>query len=182
MTQRLDADAGHIEMIVPVLRDEEGAGLGCREPDGLRASLIGESTSGAHRACGSRSSSPVTSLCPCSKKISDYGAHNQRSHITHHGAHRRAHVDRGADRHRRAGSLVRAVRHPQAPRREVRDRARLRQSEIRRGHRARRRGAPERRERVRAYVVEAENFESIHNHSAYALIENDKDKPGHRSR
>ena len=25
---------------------------------------------------------PVTSLCPCSKKISEYGAHNQRSHIT----------------------------------------------------------------------------------------------------
>jgi GTP cyclohydrolase IB len=30
-------------------------------------------------------------------------------------------------------------------------------------------------ERVAAYVVEAENFESIHNHSAYALIEHDKD-------
>ena len=28
--------------------------------------------------------------------------------------------------------------------------------------------------RVAAYVVEAENFESIHNHSAYALIERDK--------
>jgi GTP cyclohydrolase I len=28
---------------------------------------------------------------------------------------------------------------------------------------------------VRAYVVEAENFESIHNHSAYALIEKDKE-------
>ena len=28
--------------------------------------------------------------------------------------------------------------------------------------------------RVLAYVVEAENFESIHNHSAYALIERDK--------
>lgn len=25
---------------------------------------------------------PVTSLCPCSKSISDYGAHNQRSHVT----------------------------------------------------------------------------------------------------
>ena len=25
---------------------------------------------------------PVTSLCPCSKKISDRGAHNQRSHVT----------------------------------------------------------------------------------------------------
>jgi GTP cyclohydrolase I len=25
---------------------------------------------------------PVTSLCPCSKAISDYGAHNQRGYIT----------------------------------------------------------------------------------------------------
>ena len=24
---------------------------------------------------------PVTSLCPCSKTISEYGAHNQRSHV-----------------------------------------------------------------------------------------------------
>jgi GTP cyclohydrolase I len=30
-------------------------------------------------------------------------------------------------------------------------------------------------ERIGAYVVESENFESIHNHSAYALIEHDKD-------
>jgi GTP cyclohydrolase I len=29
-------------------------------------------------------------------------------------------------------------------------------------------------ERIEAYVVESENFESIHNHSAYALIERDK--------
>ena len=29
-------------------------------------------------------------------------------------------------------------------------------------------------ERIDAYVVESENFESIHNHSAYALIENVK--------
>jgi GTP cyclohydrolase I len=31
-------------------------------------------------------------------------------------------------------------------------------------------------ERVRAYVVESENFESIHNHSAYALVERNKDQ------
>nr|MDJ0870317.1 GTP cyclohydrolase, FolE2/MptA family [Gammaproteobacteria bacterium] len=31
-------------------------------------------------------------------------------------------------------------------------------------------------ERVAAYTVESENFESIHNHSAYALIERDKDE------
>jgi GTP cyclohydrolase I len=29
-------------------------------------------------------------------------------------------------------------------------------------------------DRFSAYVVESENFESIHNHSAYALIEHDK--------
>ena len=32
-------------------------------------------------------------------------------------------------------------------------------------------------ERIREYVVESENFESIHNHSAYALIERNKDAP-----
>ncbi|MGH7489278.1 MAG: GTP cyclohydrolase, FolE2/MptA family, partial [bacterium] len=30
-------------------------------------------------------------------------------------------------------------------------------------------------ERIRSYIVEAENFESIHNHSAYAMVEKDKD-------
>jgi GTP cyclohydrolase I len=33
-------------------------------------------------------------------------------------------------------------------------------------------------ERIEAYVVESENFESIHNHSAYALIERDKTVKG----
>jgi GTP cyclohydrolase IB len=28
--------------------------------------------------------------------------------------------------------------------------------------------------RIEAYEVESENFESIHNHSAYALIQRDK--------
>ena len=31
-------------------------------------------------------------------------------------------------------------------------------------------------DRIRSYVVEAENFESIHNHSAYARIARDKDE------
>ena len=30
-------------------------------------------------------------------------------------------------------------------------------------------------ERIGAYSVESENFESIHNHSAYALVEKDKE-------
>ena len=35
-------------------------------------------------------------------------------------------------------------------------------------------GQLNREPRIDAYVVESENFESIHNHSAYALIERDK--------
>src|SRR6185295_14313473 len=34
-------------------------------------------------------------------------------------------------------------------------------------------------DRIRGYAVESENFESIHNHSAYARVEHDKDKPEH---
>ncbi|MHB1951019.1 MAG: GTP cyclohydrolase, FolE2/MptA family, partial [Acidiferrobacteraceae bacterium] len=31
--------------------------------------------------------------------------------------------------------------------------------------------------RIDAYIVESENFESIHNHSAYALVQRDKRIP-----
>ena len=31
-------------------------------------------------------------------------------------------------------------------------------------------------DRIAAYIVESENFESIHNHSAYAMLQLDKDK------
>jgi GTP cyclohydrolase I len=31
--------------------------------------------------------------------------------------------------------------------------------------------------RIRGYSIESENFESIHNHSAYARVEHDKDRP-----
>ena len=84
---------------------------------------------------------PVTSLCPCSKKISDYGAHNQRSHVTV-TAHTSDFVwiEEIIDLVEKQASS-RALRPAQAPRREVRHRARLRQPEVRRGHGARRRRA-----------------------------------------
>ena len=87
---------------------------------------------------------PVTSLCPCSKEIADYGAHNQRSTVTI-TVRTDASVELArAPAHRRRGGVERAVRDPEARRREVRHRARLRQSALRRGPRARRRrhGSP----------------------------------------
>jgi GTP cyclohydrolase I len=118
---------------------------------------------------------PVTSLCPCSKEISDYGAHNQRSHVTITAELRAAITieELVGIAEKEASCEVygllkrpdekyvteRAYDNPKFVEDMVRDVARR----LDRDH------------RVRAYVVESENFESIHNHSAYALIENRKD-------
>ncbi len=114
---------------------------------------------------------PVKSLCPCSKEISDYGAHNQRSHVTI-----RAELlgDLGWDELVRfaedsASSEVwgllkrpdekwiteRAYENPKFVEDLVRDVALRLNADARIGR----------------YVVDVENFESIHNHSAYARIE-----------
>jgi GTP cyclohydrolase I len=118
---------------------------------------------------------PTTSLCPCSKKISDYGAHNQRSHITltaklnaHMWLEELIDVAESQASCEVYGILKRpdekfvterAYDNPKFVEDTVRDVAM----------------ALNREPRVRAYVVEAENFESIHNHSAYAMIEHEKD-------
>ena len=118
---------------------------------------------------------PVTSLCPCSKEISDYGAHNQRSHVTLAVRTRGfIWVEDLIDMEEKEASCElfgllkrpdekhvteRAYNNPKFVEDMVRDVAvRLNQDE-----------------RIAAYVVESENFESIHNHSAYAMIEHDKE-------
>jgi GTP cyclohydrolase I len=117
---------------------------------------------------------PVTSLCPCSKKISNYGAHNQRSHVTIsvrtnsfvwiEDVIRIAENNASCELY---GLLKRpdekyvtekAYDNPKFVEDIVRDIAEVLNHDV----------------RIDAYVVESENFESIHNHSAYALIENDK--------
>ena len=119
---------------------------------------------------------PVTSLCPCSKKISEYGARNQRSHVTV-TAHTREFVwiEEIVDLVEKQASAElygllkrpdekfvteRAYDNPKFVEDMVRDVAAILNQD----------------ERITAYTVESENFESIHNHSAYALIERDKRK------
>ena len=117
---------------------------------------------------------PVTSLCPCSKKISEYGAHNQRSHVTVTAvlndhlwieemvqlveAQASCEVFGLLKRPDEKWVTERAYDNPKFVEDMVRDVA----------------GQLNREPRIDAYVIESENFESIHNHSAYALIERDK--------
>ena len=118
----------------------------------------------------------VTSLCPCSKEISKYGAHNQRSHIIIHAEYDektpftfedliRIGEEEGSceiwatlKRPDEKYVTERAYENPKFVEDIVRDVA------------ARLNADP----RIKAYRVSSENFESIHNHSAYAIIEHDK--------
>jgi len=174
MTARLEADSGHIEMKFPFFVMKKAPISGVESLMDYQATLIGANHHGLVETWV-QVEVPVTSLCPCSKKISDYGAHNQRSHVTIK-ARLRSHIwieelieiaeseascelygilKRPDEKY----VTERAYDNPKFVEDVVRDVAtRL-----------------NRDERISAYVVESENFESIHNHSAYARIERDKD-------
>lgn len=117
---------------------------------------------------------PVTSLCPCSKEISAYGAHNQRSHIVITLLQKSpANIEDYIRMVEKEGSCElfgtlkredekhvteRAYDNPKFVEDIVRDVALNLSTD----------------NNVLAYRVTSENFESIHNHSAYAVIEEDK--------
>jgi GTP cyclohydrolase I len=174
MTERLEADTGHIEMSFPFFVMKKAPVSGVESLMDYQATLIGERRDGQTETWV-RVVVPVTSLCPCSKKISDYGAHNQRSHVTIK-AKLRSHLwieeIIGIAESEASSELYgilkrpdekfvteRAYENPKFVEDLVRDVA----------------GRLNADDRIAAYTVEAENFESIHNHSAYALIERDKD-------
>jgi GTP cyclohydrolase IB len=174
MTARLEADEGHIEMTFPFFIMKKAPVSGVESMMDYRATLIGEQKNGKAEMW-IRVVVPVTSLCPCSKKISDYGAHNQRSHVTIKAKLRKhiwieeligvAESEASCEifgilkRPDEKYVTERAYDNPKFVEDLVRDVAKRLTDD----------------ERIAAYVVEAENFESIHNHSAYALIERDKD-------
>jgi len=174
MVERLDAESGHIEMSFPYFMNKKAPVSGVESLLDYDVTFIGEIDKG-NTMLTVKVVVPVTSLCPCSKKISDYGAHNQRSHVT--VAVRTAGfiwiediidlVEEQASC-QLYGLLKRpdekyvteyAYNNPKFVEDMVRDVAAQLNADG----------------RITAYTVESENFESIHNHSAYALISKDKE-------
>ena len=175
MTRRLDATTGHIEMSFPYFVMKQAPVSGVASLMNYQASLIGEIRDGLEEMWLGVVV-PVTSLCPCSKRISERGAHNQRSHITIR-ARVREHLwlEELIDvaEQEASSELFGILKRPDE--KHVTERAYDNPKfveDIVRDVAVRLNAEP----RVRAYVVEAENFESIHNHSAYALVEEDKDR------
>ena len=171
MCERLEARAGSIEMRFPFFVRKAAPVSRVSSLMDYQVAWRGAMTTTGAYSFRMRVEVPATSLCPCSREISDYGAHNQRSHIA---------IDAEIAGDVRIEELIAiaeasascevygllkradekhvtelAYDNPKFVEDLVRDVAR----------------ALDRDGRIAGYVVEAENFESIHNHSAFARLE-----------
>lgn len=170
MTEKLGAQSGYITAQFPYFITKAAPVSGVKSLMDYEVTFMGDWH--ASRAKVSiKVVVPVTSLCPCSKAISAYGAHNQRSHITVTAElaaelpieslialiEKQASCELYGVLKRADEKYVteRAYDNPKFVEDLVRDLA----------------AALRRDARIKHFKVESENFESIHNHSAYAMIE-----------
>ena len=173
MLTLLSSDSGYISIHCPFFVNKKSPVSGLRSLMNYEVGFTAERKGGQTRVI-QEIQAPVTSLCPCSKEISQYGAHNQRSHITIAAeldgnlsleeqiriAESGASCELWSRLKRSDEKFVTeyAYEHPKFVEDAVRDVA----------------GKLNADKRILAYRVEVENFESIHNHSAYAMLERDK--------
>ncbi|MEO6075263.1 MAG: GTP cyclohydrolase FolE2 [Dokdonella sp.] len=174
MLDRLGAGSGSISMRFPYFVEKSAPVSGVGSLLDHEVEWTGKVEDDGRYAFRMRVEVPVTSLCPCSKEISAYGAHNQRSHIGIEaeigGAMSMEELIAIAESNASCkvyGLLKRvdekfvterAYENPKFVEDLVRDVAHTLDQDP----------------RIDGYLVEAENFESIHNHSAFARIEHEK--------
>lgn len=172
MLERLDAQAGRIHISFPFFRKKAAPVSGITSFLDYAVTWQGEVSVSGEYSHQIKVLAPVTSLCPCSKEISQYGAHNQRSHVTVTLTCHKQEVSieeiidlvENKASCQLYGLLKRpdekyvtehAYENPKFVEDMVRDIAVALKNDP----------------RIDCFSVESENFESIHNHSAYALIE-----------
>jgi GTP cyclohydrolase IB len=176
MKERLEAEEAHLELRFPYFIDKKAPVTGA--PGKLDIQVTFECTSGATDDFVLAVKAPAKSLCPCSKEISDYGAHNQRCLIearVRFAEGKMMWIEELFELVESAAStqvfavLKRpdekwvtetAYDNPKFVEDIVRDLALALEGE----------------DRIIWYQANSENFESIHNHNAYAFIEKDKRK------
>jgi GTP cyclohydrolase I len=169
MTECLGAQQGYITMHFPFFMKKNAPVSKVPSLLDYQASFIGKWTDGKAQT-QLRVVVPVTSLCPCSKEISRYGAHNQRSHITitviiqepiafesliemaesHASSELYGILKRDDERY----ITEKAYENPKFVEDMVRDVAIVLKQDP----------------RILGFNISSENFESIHNHSAFAEI------------
>ena len=170
MLDKLHATEGRIDARFPFFLRKRAPVSGVQSLLEYQGRWIAEARAGVNTVWA-EVTVPVKSLCPCSKEISEYGAHNQRSHVTIRvellqdidwGELVRFAEDSASSEIwpmlKRADEkwiTERAYENPKFVEDMVRDVALRLNADA----------------RVGRYRVEVENFESIHAHSAYARIE-----------
>jgi len=175
VADKLNSNSSHIIVDFPFFRKKSAPSSGVESLLDYQATLSGKIMDGK-TDLSVKVVVPVTSLCPCSKSIAKYGAHNQRSHITIEAkasegsdlyledlidlAEQKASSELYAVLKREDEKVVteRAYDNPAFVEDIVRDIA----VELNNN------------KKIDYYCLESENFESIHNHSAYAMITNKK--------
>lgn len=172
MKDHLEASCAHLELEFPYFIEKTAPASGARSLMEYQCRMVASLGDAYDFILGV--TVPVTSLCPCSKEISARGAHNQRSAVTVEVRYRehiwleelisliegcgsapvyallkredeKAMTEQAYDNPMFVEDVVRAVTEALAARPEI-----------------------------TWFRVECENFESIHNHSAYALVERDQ--------
>jgi len=174
MKEKLEAEEAHLELAFPYFIHKKAPVTGA--PGMLDIEVTFECTSNAHDDFIMAIKVPATSLCPCSKEISRYGAHNQRcemeARVRFYDRKFMWIEDLFAIDEQAASTQVfavlkrpdekwvteRAYENPKFVEDIVRDLA-IRLDDD---------------ERIAWYQINSENYESIHNHNAYAMIERDK--------
>jgi len=178
MMERLESEEAHLELDFPYFIHKKAPVTGQPGKLDIEVTFNASCSSDARPDCFTMGLKvPATSLCPCSKEISAYGAHNQRCQME-------VEVRFRAEQYMWIEELFETVEqcastqvfavlkrpdekwvteaafdNPKFVEDIVRDLAIALEDEP----------------RVGWYRVNSENYESIHNHNAYALIEKDKD-------
>jgi len=170
MLELLGAERGQVEARFPFFLRKRAPVSGVASLLEYQGRLIAEASTTA-TTIWAEVTVPVKSLCPCSKEISDYGAHNQRSHVRIKAELRgeiswlelvrfaedaaSSEIWSSLKRADEKWITERAYENPKFVEDLVRDVALALNAD----------------ERVGRYLVDVENFESIHAHSAVARIE-----------
>jgi GTP cyclohydrolase I len=170
MKRHLDARSAHIEVFFPYFIEKEAPVSGCPGLMDYTCRLVGSSSPSGRTDLVSEVRVPITSVCPCSREISEAGAHNQRGEVRLATRFRKfiwiedmiALVENCAScevysvlkRVDEKSVTERGYFNPKFVEDVVRDIA------------SRLRADPN----ITWFSLSAENFESIHNHSAYAAI------------
>jgi GTP cyclohydrolase I len=173
MKDRLNAESAHMEITFPYFINKAAPVSGSEGLMEYKCTFKGALNKGSDVITMIRV--PISTLCPCSKEISEFGAHNQRGEVRLQVRFKKfiwiedliglveasASSDVYSVLKREDEKYVteRAYNNPRFVEDIVRDIAQKLNDDP----------------NITWFAVESENFESIHNHSAYAYIEKSKD-------